>query len=300
MNTNDIKQLNETFLLNLENGASLNKQAAAAGGYIRDKVKEASVLDRLLKPETIKASQAQRSAFHDQPVVLVDIEPDAQASIINFKSGPEAKYLDGKRMEVPFFKIATDKLQKNEIEIATYPYPITDVIEKNMVKEIAYVKDERFFEEADSVISDMGANSTATYAANISRDAIATGANLLADYEMEVGTIVMSKKDFNIWSASSPSDIGDGLAGEMAVKGYAHGTIGGYNIIVTNKQDAVAPGTVYFFAPAEFLGKNYQLADVKFEIKKDADLISMQGWGYYACAIVNVRAVVSVTVNTGL
>jgi hypothetical protein len=182
-----------------------------------------------------------------------------------------------------------------------YRFPITQVIEEIMVKEMATVKDTVFMANVEAVIAHTdaltGHTSSLNVAADFGRDAIVSGLNLLDAYQLNCGTILMSKRDWNIWNASVATDVGDGVADEMVRNGYATRKIMGRKIVVTNKRTLVAPGTVYFFAPADTLGENYILSDVKFQIKKDADIISMEGWGYYGTGIGNIRSVVKINLQ---
>jgi len=297
----DPQVFNDTFLANLETQTGIEKQAAVSASFLKDRVRETSFLDEIIPPKPIGRSELDISISHDQPVKISFLEPEATAKSFNFRGAPDEKWIDGKKYEIPFYKIATDKLKKNEAEIMSYRYPITQVIEEIMVKEMATVKDTVFMAEVEGIIAHThalaGHTSTMNIAADFGRDAIVAGLNLLDAYELNCGTILMSKRDWNIWNASVASDVGDGVAEEMVRNGYATRKIMGRKIVVTNKRALVAPGTVYFFSPADTLGENYILSDVKFQIKKDADIITMEGWGYYGTGIGNIRSIVKVNLQ---
>lgn len=291
----DPRVFNSAFLANLETPGGLAKQAAVAATFIKDKVRESSFLDEIIPPITLTRAECDRSAEHDEPIKIRDIQPNAEAVALNFRSSVDSRWVQGPKYIVPFYKIMTDRLQKTEGELLGYSYSIMQEVEDIMVKEIARVKDATFMTQANACITRMGAGSATTVASDLNRDTIAAGARMLAAYELNCGSILMSLADWQIWNAARAEDVGNDVASEMVRSGYQSKMINGYKVIVTNKQALVAPGTVYFFAPAEYLGDNFVLSDMKFQIKKDEDLITMVGWGYYGTGIGNIRAVTKVT-----
>ncbi len=291
----DSQVFNNMFAQAINDPTLLAKAAATTGTWIRERVLETSFLDEIITCNTITQNELDISETDDEPKKLAFIEPGATAATVNFRGDTSTKWIEAEKVFIPFKKIQTTKYQKNEAELLGYRYPITQVFEDKMVKAIAYQKDYSFITLTNECITRMGSDSAATVSADMNRDTIAAGLNLLANYELNCGTILMSLRDWNIWNTAKAEDVGNDIANEMTSLGYQKKMITGTKAIVTNKKDYVAPGTLYFFAPADYLGENYVLADVKFEIKKDTDIISMVAWGYYGCAILNIRGAVKVT-----
>jgi hypothetical protein len=294
----DPASFNGLFLDSLKVQGGLQKQAEKTGTFIEDRVRENSFLDEIITPQSISRLQLDRSVNHDLPMKIGYIEPDAEAVSLNFRGAPKEEWIQGPKYEIVFYKVSTKKMKKTEGEIMAYPYPITQVIEKNMVKDMARVKDETFMGYVEDIITYMdgagGGNSSETVSADLSRDVIAVGLNMLDAYQLNCGTILMSKRDWNIWNTTQSSDVGDSIADEMTRNGYASTTIMGNNVVVTNKRALVAPGSLYFFAPQKAFGENYILSETNFQIKKDADLITMEGWQYCGTGIGNLRGSVKV------
>jgi len=294
LNNIDGRAFNNLFLEQLKIPGGLQKQAERTGTFIEDKVRENSFLDEIITPQPINRMQLVPSVNHDLPMKIGYIEPDAKAVSLNFRGAPDEKWMTGPKYEIVFYKISTDKMKKTEGEIMAYPYAITQVIEKNMVKDMARVKDDTFMGYVEDIITYMGAGSATTVAADIGRDTMAVGFNMLDAYQLNCGTILMSKRDWNIWNTLQATDVGDQMAAEMTTDGYKSTVINGRKVVVTNKRELVAPGSLYFFAPQKSLGENYILSETNFQIKKDADLITMEGWQYCGTGIGNLRGVVKV------
>lgn len=298
----DPRSFNGLFLEALKAPGGLEKQAEKTGTFIEDRVRENSFLDEIITPQPISNMQLDRSVNHDLPMKIGYIEPDASAVSLNFRGAPEEKWMQGPKYEIVFYKISTEKMKKTEGEIMAYPYPITQVIEKNMVKDMARVKDATFMGYVEDIITYMegagGGNSSESVAADMSRDVIVVGLNMLDAYQLNCGKMLMSKRDWNIWNATQATDVGDSVAAEMTRNGYASTTIMGNEVIVSNKRDLVAPGSLYFFAPQKSFGENYVLSETNFQIKKDADLITMEGWQYCGTGIGNLRGCVKVILPT--
>lgn len=295
INNIDPRVFNGLFLDECQTTAGLEKRGEKTGTFLEDKVREACFLDEIITPQPITRMELDRSANHNLPMKIGYIEPDGQAMTLNFRGAPDEKWVNGPKYEISFYKVATNEMKITEGEIMAFPYAITQVIEKNMVKDMARVKDETFMNASEDIITYMGAGSATTVHANLSRDAITVGANMLDAYELNVGSILMSKHDMNIWNTLHATDVGDDVASEMTREGYQTDKIMKHKVIVTNKRALVAPGVIYFFAPQKSLGENYILSETNFQIKKNADLISMVGWQYCGTGIGNLRGIVKVT-----
>ena len=301
VNQIDPRSFNGLFLDSLKVPGGIEKEAEKTGTFIEDRVRENSFLDELITPQSIGRLQLDRSVQHDLPMKIGYIEPDAQAVSLNFRGAPSEEWIKGPKYEIVFYKVSTKKMKKTEGEIMAYPYAITQVIEKNMVKDMARVKDSTLMGYVEDIITYMeaaGYNSSTTVAADMSRDALVVGLNMLDAYQLNCGNMLMSKRDWNIWNATQASDVGDNVAEEMTRNGYASTTIMGNNVIVTNKRELVAPGSIYFFTPQKSFGENYILSETNFQIKKDADLITMEGWQYCGTGIGNLRGVVKIILPT--
>lgn len=301
--------INDLFLEKLS--TEPEKVASSAGAFIRKKLREVSFARKILQPEYVTKADCQRSVLHDQLVKIVDIEPDSKAMAVNFRGAGDTTYVEGDRYEISFYKVESDTYQKTESELLAYEMPLTELIEKNTVKDIQAIEDEGFMTRCRAAISvsSKGAhvNTSGTYNGKISPEVFITLFNTLEQASSTTSTtnrfktdmILMNQADFNeimLWSAST---VGDAVGSEMVVNGYKYATLFGKKLITTIKGDLVKKGSIWGFAAKEYLGHSYILDDTKFWIKKEKDLISWVAWELIGMGIGNTDALAVVTFDAG-
>lgn len=289
-------EVNDLFLTGISTREDMDKTAAASSVFIKDKVREMSFTDLIVPPKFIGKDDLDPSQDHDEPTKLGYIQPNAEAAIVNFRGEPDEEWIEGKKFFIPFFKIASPRMKKTEAELMTYRYPITKEIEEVMIKDMAHKKDKRFMETSLAIVTyqtgTLGEANANQLVSGFGREAIAKGANRLeSEVQVPVGHVLINKETWNNWNTAAQTDVGDSVASEMTRTGYASDTIGGYKVIVTNKSDLVTNKEAWFFATPEYLGASYILSDVKFQIDKKEDLITMVAWGYFGLGIGNVRSI---------
>lgn len=299
--------INDMFLDKLS--TEPEKVASQAGAFIRKKLREVSFARKILMPEYVTKADCQRSLLHDQLVKIVDIEPDSKAMAVNFRGAGDVTYVEGDRYEISFYKVESDTYQKTESELLAYEMPLTELIEKNTIKDIQTIEDEGFMTRVKAAISVSSKNShvntSGTYNGRISPEVFITLFNLLENssstsstaVRLKTDILLMNQADFNeilLWSAST---VGDAVGSEMVVNGYKYGTLFGKKLITTIKGDLVKKGCVYAFAAKEYLGHSYILDDTKFWIKKEKDVISWVAWELIGMGIGNTDAIAVVTFN---
>ena len=142
--------INELFVQKLNSPEGLTKVAQEGSAFIRSKLREVSFARKIIQPEYVTKADLQRSINHDGLVKIVDIEPDSKAAVVNFRGAPDANYLQGERYEIPFFMISSDDFQKTEEELLAYEMPLTEVIERNSVKDIQKIEDTNFLSTVET------------------------------------------------------------------------------------------------------------------------------------------------------
>lgn len=286
----DTTTFNNLFIERLDSSEGLQKTAAAGSAFVRAVMREVAFSRRILPPESVTRADCQRSVKHDTLVKIVDIEPDSKAFAVNFRGEAEDKYVQGRRYAIPFFKIESQKFQKQEAELLAYDYPITKVIEENSIKDLQVVEDEKFIEYSESAINITGKKI-------VSADTAVDRKNLVSlfkmiDYDrLSVGVALMNNVDFDDWCVQDATEIGSGLASEMTVNGYKYDSILKRKLVVTNKSDIVAPGEIWAYTEPQYLGNFFILNDTKFWIKKEADMVIWKTWEYIAEGFGNIRSV---------
>jgi len=286
----DASTFNNLFIERLETSEGIQKTAQAGAAFVRSKIREIGFARRILPPESVTRADTQRSTDHDTLVKIVDIEHESKAMAVNFASEADERYIRGKRYALPFFKIESEKFVKNEGELLAYDYPITKVIEENSVKDIQRVEDSKFIEYAEAAVTVTGKRLVSTATA-LDRKEINSLFKMIDFDELSVGTVLMNTVDFDDWMIQPATEVGSPMASEVTSDGYKYPTILRRKLVVTNKHDLVLPGEVWAFTEPAYLGNFFILNDVKFWIKKEADLVLWKTWEYIAEGFGNIKSI---------
>jgi len=318
----DTSALNSQFLSLLETSDGMSKVAAASGRYIRDRLREACVVDKIIPPESVTPSDCQVSESHDTLVRMVHVEPQSRAMSITFRGQPTARYIRAPRVSIPFYTISSEKLEKTEQELMAYgDMPVTKILEDNMVKDMQEIKDRTTLLHFEAAVQALqfevnGANpyNVTNYAARAhisvikGRNALAGATNdftvypalrpdfinlfnLLDRNRLESDLVLMTEPDYNNILTWTLQDFGDKVTSETVINGWTYNTILGKKFIRTIKTDIFREGNVWLFTKPDFLGRSYILNNTKFYIDKIANLILWQSWMDVGVGVVNIAAI---------
>jgi len=299
----DPKVLTELFLTKMD--TDMEKTAAEAGAFVRMRLRELSFMRKIMQPEYVTAADCQRSVNHDQLVKIVDKEPNSTAQALNFRGKPNANYVTGERYEISFYMISSDDFQKTEEELLAYEMPITDVIERNSVKDIQKIEDTKFMETISGICSGTGGKEDTIAVASgtalnpIPPSVFRQGFNLLEETSGSsphyTDLILMNQSDYNKLIEWNSSQVGDSIANEITINGFTYPTLFGKKVISTIKGELVPENDLYFFAPKEYLGHAYILGDTKFWIKKEKNLVTWAAYEFIGVGIGNINGVARIT-----
>ena len=292
------RTVNELFVQKLD--SEHEKVAAETSAFIRTKLREVSFARKIINPQYVTKADLQRSVQHDQLVKIIDIEPDSSAMMIDLRGNPDVQYVEGQRAEMQFFNVSSFEFQKTEEELLAYEMPITEVIERNSIKDIQKIEDTAFITAINAAVVATGKSVTG-YQPLLGGTATSgvidiglfiklfntlEGANT-GTTPLKTDLVLMNLSDFNKFLALPATQIGSGTAGEQYINGYKYDTLLGKKLVVTNKGDLVPAGTVYAFASQEFLGKFFILNDTKFWVEKKRNLIKWSAYETISQGIIN-------------
>lgn len=292
----DATTFNNLFIERLDTTEGLQKTAAAGAAFVRSRIREVGFARRILPPESVTRADTTRSTDHDTLIKIVDIEHDSKAMAVNFAGEADERYIQGKRYALPFFKVESEKFVKSEGELLAYDYPITKVIEENSVKDIQRIEDVKFIEYAEAAVSITGKRLVSTATA-MDRKELTSLFKMIDFDQRSVGTVLMNTVDFDDYMIQPATEIGSPLASEISVNGYKYPTILKRKLVITNKHDIVLPGEAWAFTDPAYLGNFFILNDVKFWIKKEADLVIWKTWEYVAEGFGNIRSIAKIELD---
>lgn len=296
------RTVNELFVQKLD--SEHEKVAAETAAFIRTKLREVSFARKIVNPQYVTKADLQRSVNHDQLVKIIDIEPDSSAMMINLRGNPDVRYVEGKRSEMQFFNISSEEFQKTEEELLAYEMPITEVIERNSIKDIQKIEDTAWMTGVNAAIAVSGKSTTyaPTTAGTIEIGAFVKLFNTLEGSStgvnpLKTDLVLMNLADFNKFLALPATTIGSGVAGEQYINGYKYDTLLGKKLVVTNKGDLVPEKTIYAFTSQEFLGKFFILNDTKFWVEKKRNLIKWSAYETISQGILNNLSCAKITLT---
>jgi hypothetical protein len=205
--------LNEMFSSELDTAEGKQKIAALGGEYIRDRLREDSFTRQILPPRQVKRSELQVSVTHDTLVKIVFIEPESRAMTMTFRGQPSTKYYRAARFEVPFHTVGSERYEKTEQELLAYGMPITDIIRRNVVKDIQEVEDFTFLDHVESACQSLQkeANSVA-FSAQFSDTTAMTAFNVNAGTAKEIGKIKANDVLFQSAAATAAAGVTESLS----------------------------------------------------------------------------------------
>lgn len=292
----DPQTFNNLFIERLDTTEGLQKSAAAGSNFIRSKIRENGIHRQVVPPVNVTPADLQVATDHDTLIYVADIEHDSKAMALNFASEADERYIQGKRYAIPFYKVESEKFVKSEGELLAYKYAVTKVIEENSVKDMQTVEDYRFIDHSEAAVTITGKRLVSTGTA-LTRKELNSLFKMIDYDKLLVGVVVVTNVDYDDYMVQPATEVGDDLATEISIGGYKYKTMMGRRLIVTNKTDLVLPGEVWAYTDPAYLGEFLILNDVKFWIKKEADLVMWKSWEYIGSGIANIRSVAKLELN---
>lgn len=314
----------EMLLSQLSDPSARSKISARFGGYVRDRLREASFAEQVLPPETLDRSQCQVSTQHESLVKIEFLEPKSRAMTVTFRGEPRANFIRGERVEIPFFTVMSDMFQKPEQEFLVYPFPLGKVIEQNSVRDIGEIQDREFLIHAEASVQALQTEANTTTTA-LNPTALGTGAvefsvrkgelariatgtfssvalplqrpdlanlfKLLDGNRLESDQFLITSVDWDDLLQWTVEDQGDKIQSETAVQGWKYNMVLGRRYIRTVKTDILRPGNIYCFTSPDFLGRFYVLNSVKFYIDKYINMVKFVAWKDIGMSFVNIASV---------
>ena len=149
---NELDVVSRNSLALLQTREATEKVAQYAESYLRTKLREASFAWDVLPPRTLDDTLLERSTEYDVPIKIEELEPDATATVLNFRGRADVSYIRQKRIAIPFMTISSSRFQKNESELRVSRSPLTKIIEENALLEMqAQLDDTWMFHCRDAV-----------------------------------------------------------------------------------------------------------------------------------------------------
>lgn len=294
--TINVQFLNQSFLDKLDQG--LTKEASVAmSAFVRQKLREDGFTRKIMDPVLVSQTDLDRQTT-EEPTIIAEKEPDSVAATIPLHSRGQLRYWKGARYAVNFNKITSNEFKKSKFEMATYRTDIRTILQENSVKDLQKQEDTNFIAGVDTIITAQNAitaglgSKTTTGLVTISN--VMEGVKEMAKKQLPVGCILMTQSTYADVIKQPSTQIGSPAASEL-FRGQAQlDNFFGYKIITTIKNDVIADGVAYYFAPTQYLGQMYLLQDAMVFLKTEADLVTFWTYESVGIGLGNVNAVYKV------
>lgn len=323
----------ELLLTQLADPGAKVKVASRFGAYVKDRLREASFFEQIIPSETIDRSQCQVSVNHDSLVKIEYLAPKSRASIVTFRGEPNANFIRGTKVEVPFITIMSDMFQKPEQEFLAYDFPLGKVIEMQAVQDLSEVQDREGLIHAEAAVQALQAEANGGAVTALNQTNLAAGTvveysivkgelarvdtsnsgvvhpvqrrdfvrlmNVIDSRRLESACLLVSNVDWNNVLAWTVEESGSPNQSATMYEGLKTNKLLGKRFVRSVKTDILRPGNIYSFTSPEFLGRNYILNNVKFYIDKVINLVKFVAWKDVALSLINIASIAKLELYSG-
>lgn len=297
-----VSQLWDVF--SSKSASGMEKVAALTEDFLRDRIRETSVANRVIPPIVLTEAQIERNTNNDFPLKRVEIEPDSKAFVIGFRGKGSAQFMEGRKYEVYFTKLDTEHFKKTREELMTMRYPVMDVVNNNFVLDMQEQLDGMFKTRLDAAVA-LSGNTGSITAADIKgtfKDGIIQGVRSILGKRRRAARLIMTESCLLNLAKLEPDKMGFENVGRIAINGPAAERVFlGYEVI-TSINTATAGSVwsdseIYAVAAPEFLGSNFILGDVQQEMKRESNLLEWWSWADQGLEIGNISSAAKITIS---
>jgi hypothetical protein len=287
----EIKQLNDALFEQLDTPGMQKQAVDAVNDYTRTKMREDGFMRKILPLLTIKNEDLDRQVDTDNPVKIIDKEPDSPAAVsMGFASLPINFYIRGPRYRVMFARILSPRAVKDVDQLRTYSYDIRQVLSDNMIKDMLAEEDAKFIQAfnavllgADEVVPLSGVKQWETIEGGITRETVIDALKIMpkTPSHFETATVLCNNITIKEMMKWGYDEMGGDFSGEIAKNGWATARFLNVDWIITIKRcsalnpiDGLIPDdSLFMFGDPKTIGKNFALEDTTMYIRREAYML---------------------------
>ena len=294
-----------------------SKFGAAAGNFIRKRMRETSVMDQIITPQPVAQHEfvpgvnlgssvvlpGRRTNDQGETVsVIRSVEEEGTAMLLDFRSDPYPVYVEGSRYQIPFGLVSTMLYEKRAEELLANNYDILGVINKTAFLETHTQRDRKWLQYCDMAVTSSG--QSISVSGPLQRSAFRSIMHPGDKNQIPAATLLMSKAAFRDLGLWDQSDLGDEVA-NVTAHGYRATRIGDLTYICSIKSslfdtfdgNRLTSTKIYCFPPQEYLGHSLYYGDYQVWNQWVANLWQFRGWQMFGIGIGNINGIVRMTVN---
>jgi hypothetical protein len=225
---------NNTFVELAKTAAGRDEIQEKFGLMCRSKVRENSFTDIIIQPAPVDPATLKPSKDFPGPTTFVYLEPNSQAFTLGWRQGaPFAQQVTAAIAEIGFLPIAAPEFYIMEEELMAYNFPITKVIEDNLLRDIHEAKDSYFSTLCYQAVAATG--NWTSYTGTFDKTAMKYGFNFINYNQLQAETMLIPNILWNDVNAQGTEFFGSNMNSQVVTSGYTASTFGGRRIIQSNK-----------------------------------------------------------------
>lgn len=287
------QQLNANWVRKIDAGQT--KEAAEAGSaFIRTELRQEASVREIITPVTLADDELDRRDDTDQPVKIVEKEPNSSAVIVPFYGTADRGIIRGPRYTVYFGKVESTRWRKSKFDLMTNQNDIRKILSDNAVKDMAKQEDTKFVSTLDAILAAAPTQVVGAPAWNAT--AFKQGLQNMVNRKVPIGKMYMTDACY-----LNALDLPYVAIGQAASRQYDEGLskekqLWGYPVVSTIHNDIVtghagSTDSVYIFAPETWLGNFFLLQDATLYIEQKAEIIQFHAYEALGIGIGNTRGV---------
>jgi hypothetical protein len=300
----EIRENNRALLDHIEDGSPDRMKAAAAANtdYTRMILREQCVMDKAWPSKPITDDMLDQVVNSDTPVKICYREPWSPAAVtLPLNMLPMNWYIRQHKYLVQFDRIMTPRATCDIATIRGSKLDLRQIISDNMIKDLMYEKDRKFFLTLNTVmggatgtvLSFSGVAQWKDINGGITRDSIFESTKIL---KSTISNLAPKKAITNHLTMvdvakARRDEVGGDLAQEMFINGVTQEHLFGMDWIVTIKKALVPTNTVYQLADPDYLGYYYQYEEPTLGLKREYMFLEFFAMEYSGATIGNTAAV---------
>lgn len=307
----EVQLMNRTIFEKLASDDPLEVKEAQEGinDYTRFKLREESFMEVILPAEPLPNGQFDRQWDEENPVKVVDLEPDSPAAMsIPLGTLPMSVYIRGDRYKVTFCRIITPRFTKDVDQLRTWYMDIRQILSDNAIKDIAAEQDSKFITAIDaalgtspgSVLSTSGVVQYEEFPGpSLTRDILCDMLEVLPSTpsNLETQTVLCNTLTLKQVMKLTRNEMGGDMSERVLRDGWAEERFLGCRWVSTIKKNLVPRLHFYLFADQKFLGKHYEVEPVVMHVEKKMYFIEFCAYKFSGAAFGHTNGLAHVRVS---
>lgn len=307
----EVQLMNQTIFEKLasDDPVEFKEAQQSINDYTRYKLREDSFMEIILPAEPIPNGEFDRQWDEENPVKVVDMEPDSPAAVsIPLGTLPISVYIRGDRYKVTFCRVTTPRFTKDVDQLRTWYMDIRQILSDNAIKDIAAEQDARFITAIDAALGTTPGQTLATSGIvqyeefpgpSLTRDILAEMLEILPSTpsNLETQTILCNTITMKQVLKYTANEVGPDITAQVFRDGWTEEKLFGRRLVATIKKNLVPRLHFYLFADQKFLGKHYEVEPVVMHVKKEAYFIEFFAYKFHGAAFGHTNGLAHIRVS---